>query len=657
MIFVCLGPISKTNFRMKKIVLLLIVGACTALSVVAQPTLTFTTFSTGYSRVIDIRHCNDSRLFMVQQAGKIIICDSLGVQNPTPFIDIAGLCSNPSGQGDERGLLGMAFHPDYKNNGYFYLNYTAFSGGATTIARYSVNSTDSNLADLSSGTIILTIAQPYSNHNGGCLRFGADGYLYIGTGDGGSANDPGNRGQNNTQLLGKMLRIDVDNPQAPLAYGIPSDNPYVTSTTNKKEIWSYGLRNPWKWSFDRIYGDLWIGDVGQNAWEEIDYEPLGTPGGRNYGWRCYEGNVTTSGVSQTGCPTFNSTTAPVAVFSHSATSACSVTGGYIYRGAKHASLYGYYVYTDYCDHRIRLTKNNYDGTFTTYDLGTVGGSGYFVTFGEDYRGELYVAFNTGSTIQIKKIGATGCLPTAAIISLQDTMNLCFGDAYPTLSSIYHPENTYQWLKDGVAINGETSANLATTADGAYTVQVTNSSACSNTSTPMNIITNQLPAVSFSGLDTTICELDAALTLVGNPAGGTFAGTGMNGNIFDPAVATAGLYDISYTYTNAGGCDTAVTQSVEVTVCTGIGAKTNVVGINLFPNPNDCNFTLAFNANVNTSVSLMVTDITGKIVHNENVSSVRGTNQVNLNLSNLQKGFYLLKAADAVGETNKSFIIR
>lgn len=638
---------------MKRILQLFIVGACSVASVLAQPTLTFTTFSTGYNRVIDIRHCNDSRLFMVQQAGKIIICDSLGVQNPTPFLNLTGICTNPASTGDERGLLGMAFHPDYKNNGYFYVNYTAISGGATTIARYTRNATDSNLADLSSGVVLLTITQPYSNHNGGCLRFGPDGYLYIGTGDGGSANDPGNRGQDRTQLLGKMLRIDVDNPQAPLAYGIPADNPYATSTTNKKEIWSYGLRNPWKWSFDRIFGDLWIGDVGQNAWEEIDYEPLGTPGGRNYGWRCYEGLVTTSGVSQTGCPAYNTTTPPIAVFSHS--TGCSVTGGYIYRGAKHASLYGYYIYTDYCDSRIRLAKNNYDGTFTTYDLGTVAGTGSFVAFGEDYRGELYIADSFSNTI--KKIGATGCLPTAAITSLEDTINRCYGDAYPTLNSIYTPENSYQWYKDGVAISGATNAHFSTVEDGAYTVEVTNPAACSNTSTAVNIITNVLPAVSFSGLDTSICELDAPLTLTGTPAGGVFTGTGMNGNVFDPAVATAGLYDISYTYTNAGGCDTTVIQTVEVTVCTGIGAKTNMAALNLFPNPNDGNFTLAFNANVNTTVTIVITDITGKTVHIENVSSVRGSNLVNLNVGNLEKGFYMLKALDAVSEINKSFIIR
>lgn len=638
---------------MKKILHLFIIGVCLTASVVAQPTLTFTTFSTGYSRVIDIRHCNDSRLFMVQQAGKIFVCDSLGVKNLTPFLDLTGICTNPASTGDERGLLGMAFHPDFKNNGYFYVNYTAISGGATTIARYSVNATDSNLADLSSGTVLLSITQPFTNHNGGSLRFGPDGYLYIGTGDGGSANDPGNRAQNNTLLLGKMLRIDVDNPQAPLAYGIPADNPFASSTTNKQEIWSYGLRNPWKWSFDRIYGDLWIGDVGQNAWEEIDYEPLGTPGGRNYGWRCYEGNVTTPGVSQTGCPTFNTTTAPVAVYSHS--TGCSVTGGYIYRGGKHASLYGYYIYTDYCDSRIRLTKNNYDGTFTTYDLGTVAGAGAYVAFGEDYRGEIYMANSFNGTIL--RIGASGCLPTAAIIALEDSIVVCSDDNYPTLAAIYNPENSYQWFKNGTAISGATNANLALVEDGAYTVQVTNPNACSNTSTALHIVTNQLPAVSFSGLDTAICEFDAALTLTGSPIGGTFTGTGINGNIFDPAIAGTGIFDISYTFTDAAGCDTTAIQTVEVTICTGIGAKTNVTTLNLFPNPNEGSFTLEFNANLNTTMAVLITDITGKSVYNESIYSVRGTNQVNLNVNHLQKGFYLLKTMDASGEINKSFIIR
>ncbi len=637
---------------MKKSYAILCLLAIVACFAQAQPTLTFTTFNTGNSRVVDIRNCNDSRLFFVQQAGKIIVCDSNGVQNATPFLNLTGICTNPGSTGDERGLLGMAFHPDYKNNGYFYVNYTAISGGATTIARYQVSAADSNVADPASATVLLTIAQPFSNHNGGCIAFGPDGYLYIGMGDGGSANDPGNRAQNLTLLLGKMLRIDVDNPQAPLAYGIPADNPFV-GTSNRAEIWSYGLRNPWKWSFDRIYGDMWIGDVGQSAWEEIDYEALGTSGGRNYGWRCYEGNVQTPNVSQTGCPTFSSTTPPVAVFSHS--TGCSVTGGYMYRGAKHGSLYGYYIYTDYCDSKIRLTRKNANGTFTTFDLGTVAGTGAYVAFGEDYRGEIYMANSFNGTV--RRIGATGCLPTAAIVSLQDTINLCPGESFPTLSAIYHPENTYQWFKDGAAISGATTANLNTLTDGSYTVQVTNPSSCSNVSTAVNIVTNTLPAVSFSGLSTTICTIDAPLLLTGSPAGGNFSGTGINGNTFDPAVAGAGTYAINYTYVNSGGCDTTVSQSIEVTVCSGIAIKTNVSSLNLYPNPNDGIFTVEFNAGSPSNMMLQVTDITGKVVYTGNVATVRGNNIHHLQVNELQKGFYMLKISDAQGEFNKSFVIR
>jgi hypothetical protein len=257
---------------------------------------------------------------------------------------------------------------------------------------------------------------------------------------------------------------------------------------------------------------------------------------------------------------------------------------------------------------------------------------------------------------VRRIGATGCLPTAAIVSLQDTINLCPGESFPTLSAIYHPENAYQWFKDGAAIGGANTANLNTLADGAYTVQVTNPSSCSNVSTAVSIITNTLPAVSFSGLSTTICTIDAPLLLTGSPAGGNFSGTGINGNTFDPAVAGAGTFAINYTYVNSGGCDTTISQSIEVTICSGIEAKTNVAALNLFPNPNDGNFTLQFNANVNSSVAINITDITGKIVYTSIASTVRGNNFVNLNVSDLQKGFYLLRTNDGISEINKSFII-
>jgi glucose/arabinose dehydrogenase len=214
--------------------------------------------------------------------------------------------------GGERGLLGLAFHPDYANNGYFFVNYTNNSGH-TVVSRFSVDGADDNLADPNSELNFMTINQPYGNHNGGNLAFGPDGYLYIGTGDGGSGGDPGNRAQNPLELLGKMLRIDVDNPSGGENYGIPADNPYVGDPNGKDEIWAIGLRNPWRYSFDETTGDLWIGDVGQNAFEEINRVHY-TEAGLNYGWRCYEANAP---YNTSGCPDMSEMTFPVAAYTES----------------------------------------------------------------------------------------------------------------------------------------------------------------------------------------------------------------------------------------------------------------------------------------------------------------------------------------------------
>src|SRR5690606_21188454 len=231
--------------------------------------------------------------------------------------------------GGERGLLGLAFAPDYETSGRFYVNYTNPNGN-TVIARYTV-SENPNVAN-STGTVLLTIEQPFSNHNGGSIHFGPDGYLWIGMGDGGSAGDPNNNGQNKNSLLGKMLRIDVSGE----SYTSPSDNPFV-GTDGADEIWSYGLRNPWKFSFDRETGDVWIADVGQNAVEEINRQPSITEG-INYGWRCYEGN---SPYQTSGCAAQETMTFPVATYNHPG-GRCSVTGGFVYRGENYPNLSGKY---------------------------------------------------------------------------------------------------------------------------------------------------------------------------------------------------------------------------------------------------------------------------------------------------------------------------
>ena len=249
-----------------------------------QPSINLQQIATGFNRPVDIVHAGDNRLFIVEQNnGRIRIMDQDGNINPTNFLDIG---SRVGSTANEQGLLGLAFHPNYASNGYFYVNYTATNGN-TNISRFTV-SANPDVANANSEVILLTVSQPYNNHNGGGIKFGPDGYLYIGMGDGGSGGDPGNRAQNTTNLLGKMLRIDVDGGSP---YSIPVDNPFVNNGSVSNEIWAIGVRNPWRFSFDRQTGDLWIADVGQGDWEEINMQPAASNGGENYGWRCYEGNI------------------------------------------------------------------------------------------------------------------------------------------------------------------------------------------------------------------------------------------------------------------------------------------------------------------------------------------------------------------------------
>jgi glucose/arabinose dehydrogenase len=293
-----------------------------------------------------------------------------------PFLDIRSLVLS----GGERGLLSVAFHPLYRDNGLFFVDYTNRNGDIV-VARYKVSASDRDRADQASGTIILTIPHPnFANHNGGQLQFGPDRYLYIGTGDGGSGGDPNNHGQDLSQLLGKILRIDVDHG-AP--YAIPATNPFAQRPGARGEIWAYGLRNPWRFTFDRANGDLWIGDVGQNEYEEVDLQRATSIGGENYGWRRMEGFHCFNPATNCADASF---TLPMLEYSHAA-GACSVTGGYRYRGTQVPSLRGAYVYGDYCTGTIWMaTENGASWTSKTLFFTTMRIS----SFGEDDSGELYV---------------------------------------------------------------------------------------------------------------------------------------------------------------------------------------------------------------------------------------------------------------------------
>lgn len=351
-------------------------------------------FAAGINKPVCITNAGDSRLFVIDQAGYIRIIDTGGNIYPVPFLDIHDRVT----YGGEQGLLGVAFHPQYSSNGYFYVNYTG-EGDSTHISRFAISSGNPDIADPSSEIKLMTIFQPFTNHNGGDLCFGPDGYLYIGLGDGGSAGDPGNRAQNPMEYLGKMLRIDVNqgNP-----YSIPPSNPFYNSLSTLGEIWALGLRNPWRFSFDRLTGDLWIGDVGQSTFEEIDYQLSASAGGENYGWRCYEGNQE---YNSSGCPGSSAFTFPVYTYLHGPE--CSVTGGYVYRGSSSSPFYGYYIFADYCSDRI-MTLHNVAGDWVEEDFGQFPGNN-FSTFGEDASGQLYVAGLTSGTIYRVLENSTGII--------------------------------------------------------------------------------------------------------------------------------------------------------------------------------------------------------------------------------------------------------
>jgi glucose/arabinose dehydrogenase len=336
------------------------------------------------------------RLFIVQQTGEILILIN-GTILPTPFLDISDLVSCCG----EEGLLGLAFHPDYANNGFFYVYYVDV-GSNIAVARYTVSAGDPNVADPDSHHPVLSQLHPINeNHNGGQLAFGPDGYLYIGLGDGGSGGDPNDNAQDLQIWLGKILRVDIngdDFPDPDRNYAVPPDNPFVGDPNALGEIWAYGVRNPWRCTFDRVTGDLFIADVGQGAWEEINFQLAASAGGENYGWDVLEGMHCFEDDPPGSCNAFlnGGSTLPVLEYSH--TFGCSVTGGYRYRGQLYPQLNGIYFYSDLCSGTIWGAIQD-DGRWLSQDLLDSGLT--VTTFGEDEAGEIYVAdYSAGVLYQI-----------------------------------------------------------------------------------------------------------------------------------------------------------------------------------------------------------------------------------------------------------------
>ena len=502
-------------------------------------------YATGFSSPVDIENAGDDRLFIVERSGRIKIIDGSGTVLPTPFLDIDDIVADASFQ-SEQGLLGLAFHPDYANNGYFFVNYTNNSGD-TRIARYTRNATNPNLADPNSGTIILSIDQPYANHNGGCIKFGPDGYLYIGMGDGGSGDDPQGNGQNNQVLLAKILRIDIDNGSP---YAIPTDNPFVNDANTLDEIWATGIRNPWRFSFDRETGDLWIADVGQNAWEEVDFQPANSSGGENYGWRCREGNHANNNVNQANCGSASDYTSPIFEVQHNGfTGPCSITGGYVYRGSEYPDVLGKYFCADFCTGQFFTVEPDGAGGWTGQEVADFNYD--ITTFGEDVNGELYVARLSGNIYKLTADGcgnlaasvnithepcegetngsvtitAAGGTPPYTILPALDFSNLapnnytvtitdnagCTSVQSFTINSLPLPDvptftindnlltapagfTAYQWLLNGTAIAGATSPTYTVSESGNYAIEVTAPNGCNNTSTATTVTYTSLASI-------------------------------------------------------------------------------------------------------------------------------------------------------------------
>lgn len=579
----------------------------------------------------DIASCGDNRIFAVQKPGVITIFDSAGVKNPIPFLDLS---SRINSSGLEKGLLSLVFANDFLQSGVFYIYYTPLGGTDSRISRFNITA-DPNRADTSSEQVIITIPQPVGSHYGGDMAFGKDGYLYIGLGDGGGEGDPSNHAQDTSLWLGKFLRLDVSDTSL-AGYTIPATNPFLLSPF-PDEVWSVGFRNPWRWSFDKMTGDMWIGDVGQVAKEEIDFQSANSQGGENYGWKCYEGTLP---YDTNNCAGVTSYVEPVSQYSHS--SGCSVTGGFVYRGSSYHTMTGKYFFTDWCSAQLRAVMKN-GNTFTdTTILSTFASGG--VCFGEDQWGDLLVGTYTGGSIY--RIYD----PTAhhvAWISDSDTLLSC--SLNPAVLQTppgfgFH----YQWYLNGSPTGVDTSI-LNTTQSGNYYVTVFNQAGLPVTSSTVFVEFISPPIVSIVGLDSVFCTTDPAANLIVSPIGGQLFIDGIAQPTFqfNPALYSAGFHLIDYRYSNASGCSSSANQVVRVDACTGIDEHTFNSTL-IYPVPAD-NF-----ITIKTSGTVQVFDLQGNKI---GVEVTFSKNESTIDVSNLEAGFYFCEIRNGSRFEVKKFIKR
>ena len=580
-------------------------------SLKSQPTIALEEFASGFTFPVDVTNAGDERMFVVERIGYIKITDMLGNVFPNDFLDIHDQIE--SGY-QEQGLLGLAFHPDYATNGFFYVNYID-NDGNTVVSRFTVSATDPDSADTASELIIFTADQPFTNHNGGCLKFGSDGYLYIGLGDGGSAGDPGDRAQNPENKLGKMHRIDVD---AATPYAIPADNPFATATDTLPEIWAIGYRNPWRFSFDQLNGNMWIGDVGQNVLEEVDYELAGS-GGHNYGWKCYEGF---SEFNTDECDADSTYVFPVLDYPHNfTTGGFSISGGFVYRGDNYPGMYGYYLCADYVSGN--WWRVNADGGLPWIysrmdDIQTD-----ISSFGEDMNAELYCAdYDAGIIYHITDVCGDFMISTS---SIDYHCGVEEGSIDLTVTAGEEPY-TYDWT------DGSITEDISGLLPGMYTVVVTDNSGCERSE---RVTINEIPA------------FEVNISVVGNVL---TADVGELWQWYLNGVVIPGATAISYTAIENGNYSVMVTDGSE---CVVFSEEINIVltslyeieglsSVSLFPNPVNTNINLELMFNGNATVALIsLIDILGNKMFEVEHYLHNGKNSFEFDLAKFPSGVYYL----------------
>ncbi len=613
--------IHKLNQHMKKLLPLVTIFTCCSF-LFAQPNLSLQSFASGFSRLTDLTHCGDDRLFVLERDGRIRIIGADGTVQATPFLDI-----NPrvNSSQSEQGLLGLAFHPDYLNNGYFYVYYTA-NNENTQVSRFSV-SADPNLADANSELKILDANQPFWNHNGGCMKFGPDGYLYISLGDGGSGGDPQNNGQKRQTFLGKLLRIDVDNGTP---YAIPADNPFADDDETLDEIWALGLRNAWRFSFDRVTGDLWMGDVGQSNWEEINFQPANSTGGENYGWRCYEGDHP---FNTSNCAAMSEMTFPVFEYSNSFSQGCSVTGGFVYRGCQFPALYGRYLFTDFCSGKFwSITPDGND--WQTVELADLNNN-IFSSFGENNDGELFVTGHGNGTVY--RITSSSGFLAATNETCTSNNDGAIAITIPT-----------DQLTDPVWNDGSTELNRTGLAPGLYNLEVKTTNNC--------VFSGQIEvAAGLPYPDQPLITIDNDNVLSTAVVADSYQWY-LNGN--EIAGATSSSYtavesgDYQVVAINGNNCSTA-SDEVSITV-TATWEQLGLEQVSLSPNPFNNSILLRIAASQPTTVSIRFSDANGKVIQQEK-QVVPGTFEKNYDLHQLPAGVYFLQLKTENGEWSEQIV--